>query len=326
MGAEVSLDPDGAAASEAFGAGLEAEGGGDATTPPPCTSPTFPWVARFEPGALVFTGGSAMEVGLAVGSASEPDAWLAGPVLTLPESVGVHTVFARSSDCDTVTRAEITIGGSFSGPAGTEGSDAIPLDDPRIDGWAIAVTDVHYGGGVDEQWQAPGQAMGPAGTDALSSLVLGNGGSAIVELGPSAKDGEGPDFVVFENGIADGFLELAFVEVSSDGTHWARFASAYLGVEPVSAYGSHAAALIDGLAGKFRLSFGTPFDLARLRWSAEVQRGEVDLQAVRFIRIVDIVGDGNTRDSFDRPIYDPTPTFGSGGFDLDAIGVLHSPP
>jgi hypothetical protein len=40
--------------------------------------------------------------------------------------------------------------------------------------------------------------------------------------------------------------------------------------------------------------------------------------------VVDIVGDGAALDSFGHPIYDPTPTIGTGGFDLDAIAVLRS--
>jgi hypothetical protein len=50
----------------------------------------------------------------------------------------------------------------------------------------------------------------------------------------------------------------------------------------------------------------------------------VDLDAIRFVRIVDIVGDRSRRDSFGHPIYDPTPTMISGGFDLDGVGVLHA--
>ena len=41
------------------------------------------------------------------------------------------------------------------------------------------------------------------------------------------------------------------------------------------------------------------------------------------MRIVDIVGNGTALDSAGRPIYDPYPTTGSAGFDLDAVGVIH---
>ena len=44
---------------------------------------------------------------------------------------------------------------------------------------------------------------------------------------------------------------------------------------------------------------------------------------VRWVRLVDIVGDGSCTDSFGRVIYDPYPTEGSAGFDLDAVGVIN---
>jgi hypothetical protein len=75
---------------------------------------------------------------------------------------------------------------------------------------------------------------------------------------------------------------------------------------------------IDGFAGKNRQGFGTPFDLALLPVSPLL-----DKRNVRFVRLVDIVGDGAAKDSGGRSIYDPWPVTGSGGFDLDAIGVIH---
>jgi len=81
-----------------------------------------------------------------------------------------------------------------------------------------------------------------------------------------------------------------------------------------------------GLAGKYRVGFGGPFDLALLRYRPLVQAGHVDLSRITHVRLVDVVGDGATVDSFGHPIYDPYPTVGSGGFDLEAIGVLHAAP
>ena len=54
--------------------------------------------------------------------------------------------------------------------------------------------------------------------------------------------------------------------------------------------------------------------------------GRVDLQNIAYVRIVDIVGDGTSLDSRGEPIYDPYPTAGSAGFDLDAIGVSNGAP
>ena len=42
------------------------------------------------------------------------------------------------------------------------------------------------------------------------------------------------------------------------------------------------------------------------------------------IRLIDIVGDGSATDASGDPIYDPFPTVGSAGFDLDAVAVIHA--
>jgi len=71
---------------------------------------------------------------------------------------------------------------------------------------------------------------------------------------------------------------------------------------------------------------GTGFDLNELTSDPLVMDGTVDLGEIRFIRVTDIVGDGDTEDSFGNPIFDPD---GAGvvaaGFDLDAIGVINAP-
>src|SRR5690606_2238777 len=99
---------------------------------------------------------------------------------------------------------------------------------------------------------------------------------------------------------------------------FARFPNASLTASPVGAFGMVDPTNLSGLAGKHRAGFGTPFDLSALPADAPVDRGNV-----RFVRIVDIVGDGSAEDSDGRPIHDPTPTVGSGGFDLEAVGVIH---
>jgi hypothetical protein len=119
-------------------------------------------------------------------------------------------------------------------------------------------------------------------------------------------------------------LELGFVEVSSNGVDFARFDSAYIGETELGSFGTQPPNLMAGLAGKHRQGFGTPFDLELLRFRSLVQSGAVDLAAITHVRIVDIVGDGLTADSFGHPIYDPTPTSGSGGFDLEAVAVLNA--
>ncbi len=127
------------------------------------------------------------------------------------------------------------------------------------------------------------------------------------------------DFAVFENSFNDTFLELGYVEVSSNGNDFFRFPNESLTPNPVGAFGSVDPTNIDGLAAKYRQGYGTPFDLNLLAGVSPL----LDVNWVPYVRIVDIVGDGTYLDSFNRPIYDPHKTTGSGGFDLDAIGVRH---
>ncbi|MEZ4549679.1 MAG: hypothetical protein R2874_04140 [Desulfobacterales bacterium] len=63
----------------------------------------------------------------------------------------------------------------------------------------------------------PGIRPGPA-VGSSFDVVLGRGGSIILTFDPPVENGEGWDFAVFENSFNDFNLELAFVEVSSNGT------------------------------------------------------------------------------------------------------------
>ncbi|HPA56515.1 MAG TPA: PEP-CTERM sorting domain-containing protein, partial [bacterium] len=121
----------------------------------------------------------------------------------------------------------------------------------------------------------------------------------------------------------DKFLELGFVEVSSNGTDFVRFNQYYLGIEPVESYGEHDPSLIWGFAGKFKQGLGTQFDLNDLAEEPEVVDKTVDLTNITHIRIVDVIGDGSEIDTLGNPIYDPYPTIESAGFDLDAVGVMN---
>lgn len=209
--------------------------------------------------------------------------------------------------------------GPYPGVAGTAGSDAIHKDDPRLLAWATGHSELFYGKEADPMWRTPAKAYGKATGGIYDIVCLGNGGRITLYFPHPVRDGEGHDFAVFENAFDRGFLELGFVEVSSDGTNYTRFASASLTPNPVGASALNMDPTnLNGLAGKYQAGYGTPFDLAALPTSPAL-----DKQNVRFIRVIDIIGDGDTKDSGNRPIYDPTPTIGSGGFDLEAVGVIH---
>lgn len=166
-------------------------------------------------------------------------------------------------------------------------------------------------------------ALGKAGVN--PTVSLGDGGVAILTFDIPIINGAGWDFAVFENSFNDSFLELAFVEVSSDGVNYFRFpATSYTqDSAQVNSFGAVDATKINNLAGKYRALYGTPFDLYEL----QSQQG-LDVNHITHIKIIDVVGsiESNfaTFDQYGNKINDPWPTaFASGGFDLDAVGVIH---
>jgi hypothetical protein len=160
----------------------------------------------------------------------------------------------------------------------------------------------------------------------VNGLVsLGDGGIATLSFNGFIYDDTGADFAVFENSFDGMFLELAFVEVSSDGVNFFRFDAVSLTPNSVQLDNNAQmdATYIHNLAGKYRAGYGTPFDLAELDGNAGL-----DISKITHVRIVDVVGSINplfgTYDSQNNIINDPYPTpFTQGGFDLDAVGVIH---
>lgn len=214
-------------------------------------------------------------------------------------------------------------GGPFAPAAGQEGSEAVHRQDTSITGWLAETPMLEYGEEVETVFRTPGRAIGPSSGSTLDVVSLGRGGRATLHFPEGLADGPGWDFAVFGNSFDDFFLELAWVEVSSDGVHFVRFPGNSLTAHPVGPFGSVDPREVEGFAGKYRVGYGTPFDLSEV--AEEAVRVGVDLQAVRFIRLVDVVGDGRERDSAGRPVYDPFPTVGSAGFDLEAVAWRDRP-
>lgn len=159
-------------------------------------------------------------------------------------------------------------------------------------------------------------------------VSLGDGGEAILTFDGSIYNGVGADFAVFENSFNTTFLELAFVEVSSDGINFFRFpAHSHTDtLVPVGGFGDLNATEIHNLAGKYRSNYGTPFDLEDLAGIPGL-----DIQKISHVKVIDVVGSLDSafasRDSEGRRINDPYPTpYNSGGFDLDAVGAIHITP
>lgn len=211
--------------------------------------------------------------------------------------------------------------------------DRVHMDDPNFIGWASEVKHYEVGTNADERFQTPEKAIGKASGNDFYIVSLGRGGSITLTFYPPIKNGKGWDFAVFENAFNDYFLELAYVEVSSDGNTFVRFNNCSLTPSPVNGFGTIDATNITGLAGKYKKGYGTPFDLSDLMGKPEINSGRVDLKWISYVRIIDIVGDGTCYDDRNEAmksqwgensiIYDPYPTISSAGFDLDAVGVRY---
>lgn len=216
----------------------------------------------------------------------------------------------------------LAVAGPYAPAAGRPGSTAVAKDDPNLIGWATDYMDYIVGTECASGWQTPEKALGTAQGIVNGNhdiVCLGRAGSITMLFDSGIGDRPGFDFAVFENGVTDNFLELAYVQVSSDGQHFYRLYNDSLSAAPISAFGIVEPTDITGLAGKYRHSYGTPFDLAQLRGISPY----LDVNNVRFVQIIDVVGDGTYTDTSGNIIYDPYPTVGSAGFDLDAVGVMH---
>ncbi len=217
----------------------------------------------------------------------------------------------------------------FAPPAGVEGTTAIKADSAVFVDW-VSSADFQPGwmniadttlGFVD--FGGVGEATGLADNSVVS---LGDGGQVTCYFTVPLADGPGWDFAVFENSFDDTFLELAFVEVSSNGFDFVRFPATSLTPfdEQIPTFGVLDATKINNLAGKYRGGFGVPFDLAVFGASSSI-----DVNHIVAVRVVDVVGcvasPFASTDDEGNVINDPWPTpFETGGFDLDAIGVIHN--
>ena len=213
---------------------------------------------------------------------------------------------------------------------------------PQFVAWASRVVNYTPADGLDTEWSDPMRALGPVSANQFDIVSLGeldgpsitNGlasGKITLAFDLAIADGPGADFAIFENGFEltadEHFAELAYVEVSTDGEVFARFPTQSLTPNPVPfTLGTIDSSDVYNLAGKhsnfdLSVSWGTPFDLGTLTNAP----ANVDINDIRFVRLIDIPGNGDFVDSSTPPlpIYDVWPTVGSGGFDLEAIGVIN---
>jgi hypothetical protein len=224
---------------------------------------------------------------------------------------------AGASDAGTPPDAGIDAGASDAGApdagdfdSGVQDSGAPDAGLPPLPFGEAVVSFMPGPGAGYGQDKLPGVVLGPpqgAGNSAGSTdvLSLGKDGVIVLETGITIIDGPGVDLLVFENPFA-GFIETGFVAVSEDGGQWFEFPCAApidggtegcAGVNPVYSNPSNGISPTDPtVAG------GDGFDLAQL-----------GVARANYVRI---------RDSGVNHSYAP-PT---GGFDLDAISVVHGIP
>ena len=227
-----------------------------------------------------------------------------------------------------------TANAQFAPAANEQGTTAIAGSSPLFVEWASGCT-VQRG---PMNIANPGLGLASAGdsTDAIGQadaaiVSLGDGGTATLTFNHPIYNDTGFDFAVFENGFINAsndlaFLELGFVEVSTDGIRYVRF-PATSNVQDTLQLGNNGSidcSQLNNLAGKYVAGYGTPFDLQEL-----VDSPGIDVNNINYVRILDVVGSIDsaygTRDHNGRLINDPWPTpFASCGFDLDALGVINS--
>lgn len=229
---------------------------------------------------------------------------------------------------------------SYAPQTGTAGTTAIPANSTLFKSWATGTTIVRGLQQIDGSQTAYASAGDPAnsvGPSNGSIVSLGDGGTAVLTFAKPITNDTGFDFAVFENGFISGqsgkaFLELAFVEVSSDGVNFFRFPSHneypsnYIQNSTDvggSGFATMDARYLNNFAGKYTSGFGTPFDLSDIPDNPLLNKAQIT-----HVKIVDVIGtniDGyKTFDSFGNVAVDPFPTPGAGsGFDLDAVGVIN---
>ena len=231
----------------------------------------------------------------------------------------------------------VTLWAQFAPAQGQPGTTAMHADSSAFVAWATGcvaepgpmnITNPDAGM-AGTGWPASNVIGYPEGT--MGVTCLGDGGMATVTFASPICNREGPDFAVFENGFENAqapgywFLELGFVEVSSDGENFFRF-PAYSNTQTETQLGGMGCidpSQIHNLASKYGAMYGTPFELDEVP-----DDPLLDKDHITHVRIVDVVGcidpQYATYDCQGHPVNDPWPTaFASGGMDLDAVGVIH---
>lgn len=226
------------------------------------------------------------------------------------------------------------VGPSFRNPAATSGAFSLgdlysPTAPPTV---GTEPSAFHAGSGTANFHPYGGDVNDT--TDTYGFIGIDAPGSVTFFYPTGIYNGAGADLAVRENGFGSGtgfFAELAFVEVSSNGVDFARFPSISLNTAAVSTAGQfqyYDMTNIYNLAGKHASNMATPFDFDDLLTDSLVLGGTVNLGNIKYIRLVDVVGNpassgaAGALDSLGNRILDNWTTYDSGGFDISIVGGL----
>lgn len=241
--------------------------------------------------------------------------------------------------CLSVLLAATSARAQYAPQAGVAGSTAISKTSSLFSAWATSCQlqrGLQQIGNASFGFASLGDASSAVGSPDGDVVSLGDSGIAVLTFARPIVNGPGPDFAVFENGFTntanteEAFLELAFVEVSSDGVNYFRFPATSntqdtAQLSPSASPSYINARQINNLAGKYIANWGTPFDLNELAGTPGL-----DVNAITHVRLVDVIGSigaSGTSDASGHKINDPFPSpFPGSGFDLDAVGVIHAMP
>lgn len=245
-------------------------------------------------------------------------------------------------------------------------SAAVARAESYINFYASTVVDYSPGPGNFFNSTASWALDGPRGEGEIEPqtqdvVTLGVQGSLTLGFAAAGQDrvitdGPGADFIVFENpfrleGTTNVFAELMRVQVSTDGESFAEFPTHCEVPGPVGQIGTIDPTKVHGFAGVHPVlanvddpntpsaydasaAGGDAFDLSALADVQAVRDGSVDLDNIRYVRLVDVLGDGSEADSNGHAIYDPTGVYWMGppfmelgtSADVDAVSVIHGLP
>ena len=200
----------------------------------------------------------------------------------------------------------------FAPPQGQPGSTAMYKDSSAFVAWATSskiIRGLQNISNPSSGYATVGDSTSPIGIADGTVVSLGDSGIAICSFQNEIYNGPGYDFAVFENSFDGNYLELGFVEVSSDGVNFFRFptTSNTQDTAQTGPFADTDATKVNNLGGKYIAQYGTPFDLSEMQGISGL-----DINHIKQVKIIDVVGSITkqyaTYDKNNNKVNDPWPT------------------